>query len=175
MLTSYKACEKDSDVYYSHPHVVGYDYDAVVESDYKAMVSEYKDVQFYEVDVTMNEGFNEGGNYIVFIRTIFQRGDTCIMITHGPEDYEGVPDTTRTLGIWKGCDNITPNSCIQWFDMIFILAPVRNRINSQYVSYRQPHDMIMPVYIIGNGKAVVDGLNGEMFWDMSILPSYLSN
>ena len=81
------------------PEVVDtYDFDVVINSDYRMIESLYGDFMFYEAHALFSQGVNTLTQpVIVSMRTIFQVQDTIVLLDHLMNDFSGTPEMTKIV------------------------------------------------------------------------------
>lgn len=143
-----------------------YDYDAVVTEDYDYIASQYQSFRFLEADAVFDGLLSEEGcPNVISIRTVFQVGDTCIMIWHDEGDTLGQPRITKDNDHWMECMNITARTPINLDSALKIAAPYRSMLNTRKLTYRRMVGPPFPKhaeYIFGNGMLFVDAVTGEI-------------
>jgi hypothetical protein len=145
---------------------VAYDYDKVVAADYDLIASQYKVFRFLEVDAMFDKMLNDSGDVnVISIRTIFQVGDTCIMIEHPEGCVDSMPIITKENDYWMECgvlsgrNAITLDSCLKLIDQYRPMLPTRRLTFRRLIGPPFPKH---GEYIFGNGLLFVDGTTGEM-------------
>ena len=147
---------------------VGYNYDEVVRADYDYIASQYGDTvfHFYEVDVLYKDLLSvDGEPEIESIKTVFQCGDTCIMILHS----HGENDTVYVNDWYMECMDMSAYNVVTYDSCMNIIKPYRPHLNTKALTFRRVLAPPFPEngqYIFGTGILVVDSNDGHVEqWD----------
>jgi len=146
-----------------------YDYDKVVIEDYDWIASQYKIFRFLEVDAMFDKLLTEEGDInVMSIRTIFQVGDTCIMIEH-PEGYvDSMPIITKENDYWMECGVINARNAVTLDSCMKLIEPYRCMLPTRHLTFRRLIGPPFPEhgeFIFGNGMLFVDAATGAMRGD----------
>lgn len=141
----------------------GYDYDWTVIADYDYIASQYKEFQFLEADVLFDTTINDTTAYVESIRTVFQCGDTCVMIVHNPGF---ITDTVMKVNDrWMECMPMDARNAVTLDSCLKIIADYRDSLNTRAMTFRRVLAPPFPEngqYIFGVGALVVDSKTGEI-------------
>ena len=145
---------------------LAYDYDKVVAEDYDLIASQYKVFRFLEADAMFDKMLNEGGEVnVISIRTIFQVGDTCIMIEHPEGCVDSLPIITKENDYWTECGVISARNAITLDSCLMMIDQYRPMLPTRRLTFRRIVGPPFPKhgeYIFGNGFLFVDAATGEM-------------
>lgn len=147
--------------------VCGYNYDSVVIADYDYIASQYKRFLFYEVDVVFDTLLNAGVEpNIISIGTVFQVGDTCIMIFHNPGKYNEEPEITKEGDHWMECQDMTARNPIMFDSCMALAKPYMCNLPTRKLTFRKRVGPPFPKhgeYIFGNGYLFIESHTGEVY------------
>lgn len=144
----------------------GYNYDSIVDADYKSVADTYGLFRFLEADAEFDDLLSENPNPTVnYIRTVFQHGDTCVIIEHPKNAYGAPPVTTKTHGHWLGCADMSDRRNISLDSCLSIIAPMASGLPTRHLTFRRIEGPPFPVhaeYIFGHGLLFVDCQSGAV-------------
>ena len=165
-FTACNSCDRGN-VPPQDPEVVcGYNYDSVVVGDYDYLASQYKRFLFYEVDVVFDTLLNAGVEpNIISIGTVFQVGDTCIMILHNEGEYDKEPEIVKECDHWMECSDMTARNPIMYDSCMALAKPYMCNIPTRKLTFRKRVGPPFPKhgeYIFGNGYLFVESHTGEI-------------
>ena len=167
VMTSCSGCKKQEPVNpepVAPVEFVSYNVDSVMIADYDLMAGSYQDFHYYETDILLDTTFDEGGTNVIYMRNIFQAGDSCYMFFHS----EGVDSIVVLEGWWLECMDMVARNKIGWNDMLAIVEPYRCELPTRAVTFRRPLAPPFPKngqWIIGVGLLFIDGETGEIWND----------
>lgn len=172
LLVTFTSCDrnkKQSDPQDKPVATLAYDYDKVVAEDYDYVASQYKVFRFLEVDAMFDKMLTEEGDVnVISLRTIFQAGDTCIMIEH-PEGYiDSMPIITKENDYWMECGVINARNAVTLDSCMKLIEPYRCMLPTRRLTFRRLIGPPFPEhgeFIFGNGMLFVDATTGTMRGD----------
>lgn len=146
--------------------IQGYDFDKVVVEDYDFVASQYQQFFFYEADAVFNDVLSsDGDHYITSVKTIFQVGDTCIMIEHLDGQYEDEPIINYIAGHWMECMEMNARNKVSFSHCMDIHQDKIKELRTRYMTMRRILAPPFPEnaqYIFGKGLMIVDAQTGEI-------------
>ena len=147
----------------------GYNYDSIVAADHDFVASQYQAFRFLEADAEFSGILSETENPTVdYIRTVFQYGDTCIIIEHPYKEYDGEPVVTKNYGHWLGCAELTARNAVSLDSCMKIIQPNIKDLDTRYLTFRRIVGPPFPEhgeYIFGHGLLFVDCATGDVRGD----------
>jgi len=167
-FASCNGCKSGQDVIPQDQDVIvaGYDYDSVVVGDYDYIASQYKRFLFYEVDVVFDTLLNAGTDVnIVSIGTVFQVGDTCVMIFHNPGKCGEKPEIIKECDHWMECSDMTARNPIMYDSCMALAKPYMCNMPTRKLTFRKRVGPPFPKhgeYIFGNGYLFIESHTGEI-------------
>lgn len=147
----------------------GYDYTTVVTTDMAYVDSLYEGAIFYEAQVkydTMLDMVEQP--CIEYVMTVFQYGDTVILITHNQENFGEDPTVELINDHWLEDMECTPLVPVSLDSALIIVKATGPIPSTQYMTFRRPLTPPFPEngqYIFGKSTVVVDGVTGEVVYD----------
>lgn len=147
----------------------GYEYDSVVTQDYNTVNDMYVAFRFLEVDAEFKDLLTENPNpEVTYIRTVFQHGDTCIIIEHPKNAYDQEPIITKVNNHWLGCADMGGTRPISLDSCLSIIKPYTNNLPTRHLTFRRIMGPPFPMhgeYIFGHGLLFVDCHTGAIRGD----------
>ena len=171
MLQSCSSCNRQNKNEQPTPteQTTGYNYDSIVVADHDFVASQYKAFRFLEADAEFSGILSETENPTIdYIRTVFQHGDTVILIEHPYKEYGGEPVVTKTYGHWLGCAELTARNAVSLDSCMKIIQPNTRDLNTRYLTFRRIVGPPFPEhgeYIFGHGLLFVDCVTGDVRGD----------
>lgn len=147
----------------------GYNYDSVVTSDYNTVKDMYTAFRFLEVDAEFQDLVSDNPNpTVTYIRTVFQHGDTCIIIEHPKNAFDREPEITKTHDHWLGCADMAGERPISLDSCMTIVKPYAKDLPTRHLTFRRIMGPPFPMhaeYILGHGLLFVDCRTGAVRGD----------
>lgn len=144
----------------------GYDYDSVVAADYDYIASQYQAFRFLEADVVFDTLLDAGTDArIISIGTVFQAGDTCIMIFHNPGKCGEEPEIVKENDHWMECMDMSARNPISFDSCMSMVEPYMCNLPTRKMTFRRRVGPPFPKhgeYIFGNGYLFVESHTGEI-------------
>lgn len=136
-------------------------YDEIVVQDYDYVASQVEQFYFYEAEVEFDSTLNTGTTNIVAITNIFQIEDTCYQFIHTTD----MDTLIKVQGYWMECGDMTARNAIMFDDVMEIISPYRDKLNTRYMTLRRllcPPFPTTPWYIFGRQLLAIDAATGEI-------------
>lgn len=152
---------RNGEVKPTEPVELVYDFNQTIIEDCDWIASQYETFRFLEADAEFDCFVSDSTPNVISVRTVFQVGDTCIMINHLENDT--VPVITKENDYWMECMAINARMPISLDSALKIAEPYKEMLNTRRLTLRKLVGPPFPEhseYIFGNGKLFIDSHTG---------------